>query len=81
MYKVLTGDLGVSVDIGDLKNLNRFLQSRQGGDEDDADYMDRDESVIDISFLKSMMPKNSSGDAELVKRLQEELKHLKMNQN
>jgi hypothetical protein len=31
--------------------------------------MDRDENVIDIPFLKSMMPKSSSGDAELVKRL------------
>jgi hypothetical protein len=62
MYKMLTGDLGVSIEIADLKNLNRFLQNRQSADDDDANYMDRDETVIDIGYLKTMIPKTSKGD-------------------
>ena len=29
MYKVLTGDLGVRIEIADLKALNRFLINKQ----------------------------------------------------
>lgn len=81
MYKMLTGDLGVSIEIADLKNLNRFLQNRQSADDDDANYMDRDETVIDLGYLKTMIPKTSKGDPQIVNRLQEELRILKMNQS
>ena len=47
LYQILTSDLGVSVGIDDLKDLQRYLK-RQDSQDADIEFMDRDESVVDL---------------------------------
>ena len=61
MYQVLTGDLGMDLTVGDLKNLNRYLLSLQADNKDDqdAEFLDQDESTVDLAFLRTLLPKRS----------------------
>ena len=52
LYTLLTSELGLPLSLSDLKNLNRFLMSRQAqGQDEDLEFMSRDESVVDLPFL------------------------------
>lgn len=52
LYTLLTSELGLPLSLSDLKNLNRFLMSRQAqGQDEDLEFMSRDEAVIDLPFL------------------------------
>lgn len=52
LYTLLTSELGLPLSLSDLKNLNRFLMSRQAqGQDEDLEFMSRDESMVDLPFL------------------------------
>ena len=50
LYQIITSDLGVDLGIEDLKDLQRYLK-RQDSQDADVEFMDRDESLVDLQFL------------------------------
>lgn len=64
LYTLMTSDLGFNLSVSDLKNLNRFLQSRQAQEEeDDVEFLGKDEDLVDLVFLKSCLPKGDEGES------------------
>jgi len=61
LYQTLTGDLGLEVTVGELKALNKYLIGKQadlaGAEEHDAQFLDQDESMVDLAFLQKVLPK------------------------
>ena len=65
LHALLTSELGVAITPTDLKNLNRFLLSRQSQDQDeDLEFMDKDEDVLDLQFLQSLLQQQSSSPGQ-----------------
>ena len=65
LYTIMTSDLGFSLSVSDLKNLNRFLQNRQAREEqDDVEFLGKDEDTVDLVFLKSCLPKGDENEAD-----------------
>ena len=87
LYQTLTGDLGLEVTVGELKALNKYLIGKQadlaGAEEHDAQFLDQDESVVDLAFLQKVLPKpqpstgGSSKDRQLAEALSDEVRRLK----
>jgi len=55
LYRILTSELGITVTVADLKELAKYLHNKQSGDEN-FEFMDKDESLVDLDFLQSLMP-------------------------
>ena len=62
------------VQVSDLRTLNQYLLNKQN---EDVEFLGKDENVIDLVFLKSLL----GGNDDLVKRLQDEVRRLKQAQN
>ena len=74
VYNILSGELQVAVQVSDLRTLNQYLLNKQN---EDVEFLGKDENVIDLVFLKSLL----GGNDDLVKRLQDEVRRLKQAQN
>lgn len=74
VYNILSGELQVPIQVSDLRNLNQYLLNKQN---EDVEFLGKDENIIDLAFLKSLL----GGNDDLVKRLQDEVRRLKQNQN
>ena len=60
MYQILSGDLGIDVNVTELKMLNKYLLSKQEEalvDDEGAQFLDQDEQTIDLNFLSKLLPK------------------------
>ena len=60
MYQILSGDLGIDVNVSELKMLNKYLLSKQEEalvDDEGAQFLDQDEQTIDLNFLSKLLPK------------------------
>ena len=74
VYSILTGELQVPIQVTDLRNLNEYLLNKQN---EDVEFLGKDENIIDLVFLKSLL----GGNDDLVKKLQDEVRRLKQAQN
>ncbi len=82
LYNILTSELGITITVADLKELSRYLHSKQSSDEN-FEFLGKDEQSIDLHFLESLLPsraKDEGQSAQTVARLQEELRLLKQQQ-
>ena len=82
MYQILSGDLGIDVNVSELKMLNKYLLSKQEEalvDDEGAQFLDQDEQSIDLIFLSKLLPKkpvptygqsgSSQQDREMIENL------------
>ena len=58
-YNTLTGDLGVDLNIKDIKSLNKYLQNKQA-DNSDIELLEKDQNKIDLVFLKQILQQDES---------------------
>ena len=76
LYNILSGELQVPLTVSDLKNLNKYLLNKSN---EDVEFLGKDENVVDMEFLKSLL--GGSNDQGMIKKLQDEIRRLKQNQN
>ena len=77
VYNILAKELQVPIQVSDLKNLNGYLLNKQN---EDVEFLGKDENIIDLPFLKSMLG-GGTNDSSEIKKLQDEIRRLKQAQN